>query len=233
MKLIIGGSTGFVGAELVQRALSHPAITTVVGISRRETPAPAESAGTKAKLVSVICDDFEHYPDHVKKELENADACIWTIAVTPAKLKSLPWEETVKVCRGYALAAIEAVAAAPRKQDKPLRFIYINGHFAPRDRSEVTQPMDSGIIELALLRGKLEDEILAYADQTNGAVVACIAKPGLISAPDRKVPTIPGLPQIERRDIAAALLHQAVTGFEKDMLSNDDMIRIGQSALSK
>ncbi|KAI1119697.1 hypothetical protein F5Y10DRAFT_283845 [Nemania abortiva] len=193
MKLIIGGSTGFVGAELVQQALSHPAITTV-GISRHETPAPAESPN-----------DFEHYPDHVKKELENADACIWTIAVTPARLKSLPWEETVKVCRGYALAAIEAMTAAPRKQDGPLRFININ----------VTQPMDSGIIELALLRGKLEVEILAYADQTNGAVVACIAKPRLIYAPDRKVPSIPGLPQIERRDIAAALLHQSVTGFER------------------
>ncbi|RYP89866.1 hypothetical protein DL770_004018 [Monosporascus sp. CRB-9-2] len=233
MKLVIGGSTGFVGTELVRQALSHPAITSIVGISRRETPVPPGSIDDGAKLKSVVCENFESYPDHVKKELENADACIWTIAVTPMKLKSLPWEETVKICRDYALAAIETLASVPHK-DGPLRFLYISGHFAPRTRSEIAKPLnDHGLTDLALLRGELETQILAFADQADGAVVSCIAKPGMIAGPGRDLPVVPGLPKIELRDFAAALLDQVVNGFEKDTLSNDDMIRIGQSALAK
>ena len=76
MKLVIGGSSGFVGAELVRQALSNPAITSVVGLSRRETPAPS-SAASAAKLKSVVCDDFENYSVSIKKELEDVDAFIW------------------------------------------------------------------------------------------------------------------------------------------------------------
>lgn len=77
MKLVIGGSTGLVGTELVRQALSHPGVTSIVGLSRRETTVPSGSSDAAGKLNSVVCDDFENYPDSVKKELEGADACIW------------------------------------------------------------------------------------------------------------------------------------------------------------
>lgn len=78
MKLVIGGSTGFVGAELVRQALLHPSITSVVGLSRRETPVPQGiDASSASKLKSVACDNFEKYPDAVMSELHGADACIW------------------------------------------------------------------------------------------------------------------------------------------------------------
>lgn len=79
MKLIIAGSTGLVGTELVRQALSNPAIATVLALARRETPIPSKlNPGADAsKLKSVICDDFENYSDSVKKELSGADACIW------------------------------------------------------------------------------------------------------------------------------------------------------------
>lgn len=76
MKLVIGGSTGLVGTELVRQALKNPAITSIIGLSRRETPA-GSSATNGAKLKSVVCDNFEEYPDSVKKELEDVDAFIW------------------------------------------------------------------------------------------------------------------------------------------------------------
>lgn len=44
--------------------------------------------------------------------------------------------------------------------------------------------------------------------------------------------TVIGLPKIQLRDMAAALLDQVVNGFEKDTLGNGDMIRIGQKALA-
>lgn len=78
MKLVIGGSTGFVAAELIRQGLKNPAITSIVALGRRETPAPAEAGpAAVAKLKSVVSDNFENYSDSVKKELEDADAVIW------------------------------------------------------------------------------------------------------------------------------------------------------------
>lgn len=76
MKLAIGGSSGFVGAELVRQALSNPAITSVIGLSRRETTVSSSVDGA-SKLKSVVCGDFEAYPESVKEELHDVDACIW------------------------------------------------------------------------------------------------------------------------------------------------------------
>lgn len=78
MKLVIGGSTGFVGTELVRQALLNPKITSIIGLSRRETVLPPSTPGAE-KLKSVVCDDFDHYPDSVKNELHDVDACIWYV----------------------------------------------------------------------------------------------------------------------------------------------------------
>lgn len=76
MKLLIGGSSGFVGTELVRQALLDKDVSSVVGLSRRETPAPADG-GDASKFTSVVCDDFENYPDDVREHLKGVDACIW------------------------------------------------------------------------------------------------------------------------------------------------------------
>lgn len=69
---------------------------------------------------------------------------------------------------------------------------------------------------------------------------ACVAKPGLIDAPGRSTfaagivktiaRTIIGLPKVDVRQIATTLVNQAVNGFEKDTLLNQDLIRIGSKA---
>lgn len=85
MKLVIGGTTGFLGAEVLSQALRHPAITSVVALARRETPAPAGeqhpslSEAERAKFKPVACEDFGEYPDHVKSAISDADACIWSV----------------------------------------------------------------------------------------------------------------------------------------------------------
>ncbi|RFU34064.1 hypothetical protein B7463_g2296, partial [Scytalidium lignicola] len=231
LMLVIGGSTGFVGAELVRQGLDNPAITSLVALRRREITDPPEPGPSGTKLRSVVCDNFEIYSDGVKKELEDVDACIWTIAVTPSKLKTIPFEETCKICRDYATTAIQTLDALRHQKDGPLRFIYMSGHFAPRSQSEVPKELrDHGLIDYGLLRGEAETQILAYGEQSNGAVQSCVVKPGLINAPGKEKRSIPGLPSIDLLDISAALLDQIVNGFEKDTLSNADMIRIGQKA---
>ncbi|KAG8163065.1 hypothetical protein KVR01_007543 [Diaporthe batatas] len=212
MKLLIGGATGFVGTELVRQALANPKITAIVALSRRETVLPPSTAGAE-KLKSVVCSNFDEYPDSVKNELHDVDACIWTIAATPTSLKSLPWSEAVKITRDWTTVSLETLGKMPRKQGQILRYIYMSGHFAPRERTEAPKVLSEyNLMEAGYLR---------------------IAKSGYILSPGKVAPNVPGLPSIQLEDISAALLDQAVEGLEKDTLLSDDMTRIGQKALGK
>lgn len=75
MKLVIGGATGTAGTETLRQALRSPAITSLITIGRKAVE-PPEGLDT-SKLHNVVLDDFMHYPDDVKKQLADVDACIW------------------------------------------------------------------------------------------------------------------------------------------------------------
>lgn len=161
MKLIVAGSTGFVGTELIRQALSHPEVTSVIALGRREIAVP-ENIGPNAdatKFKCVVCADFEDYPESVKQKLAGADACIWcvnylidnllllyapmltpkrrTIAITPAELRSVGWEQACKICRDYAIKGIEIITKLPRGDGKkPFRWVYISGSSSVRDPAE-------------------------------------------------------------------------------------------------
>ncbi|KAJ5438567.1 uncharacterized protein N7458_009565 [Penicillium daleae] len=234
MKLVIGGSTGFVATEVLTQALKNPAITSIVALGRREATMSTAAGSNAGKLKSVICKDFENYPDSVKTELENADACIWTIAVTPRKLSTVPWEATCKISRDYAVTAIKTLDTLRPAQEQPLRFLYVSGHFAPRSRAEIPPALENhGLVDYGLLRGEVETLILSYAEQSHGRVESCVVKPGLIDAPGAEKRDIPGVPHVDLPDIAAALVDQVIRGFEKDTLSNDDLVRIGGRVLAE
>jgi uncharacterized protein YbjT (DUF2867 family) len=70
MKVILTGSTGFVGREILNQCLAHPAITSVVALSRRELP-------QHDKLKVAVIEDFLSYPESVREDIKGAEACIW------------------------------------------------------------------------------------------------------------------------------------------------------------
>ncbi|EHK99297.1 putative protein FMP52, mitochondrial [Glarea lozoyensis 74030] len=133
MKLIVAGSTGFVATEIIRQAIRNPAITSIIALARRETV--LDNGVDTSKLKSVICDDFINYSEEVKKELAGADACIWTIAVTPSQLKSMTLEEVNKICYDYTVTGIETMSQLASKE-KPFRFIYISGENGERDQTK-------------------------------------------------------------------------------------------------
>jgi hypothetical protein len=46
----------------------------------------------------------------------------------------MPWDETCKICRDFALVGLQTISQLPRSpEQKPLRFIYISGAKAERD----------------------------------------------------------------------------------------------------
>ncbi|KAI1780885.1 hypothetical protein F4818DRAFT_397138 [Hypoxylon cercidicola] len=238
MKLIVAGSTGFVATELIRQALSHPAVSSIVALGRREAAVPANAGPSAAKLKSVICNDFENYSESVKRELAGADACVWTIAVTRSQVSKMPWEEVCRICRDYTVVGFETITRLPRPgASKPFRFVYISGAKTVQDPAQ--KPWLLG--DYSLMRGEIESRILALAKESEGKVEACIAKPGLIDSPGSAGPLMKvvqtvglaliGLPRVNIDEISATLLDQAVNGAEKDILLNEDLVRIGQRVL--
>ena len=72
------------------------------------------------------------------------------------KLNTIPFEETCKISRDYATTAIRALDALHHKQDEPLRFLYMSGHFAPRSLAEVPQELrNHGLIDYGLMRVRI------------------------------------------------------------------------------
>lgn len=77
IKLVVTGGTGLVATELIRQGLQLPQITTLVVLSRKPVAVPA---GTEAnKLKQVLIGDYGEYPDHARRELAGADACIWCV----------------------------------------------------------------------------------------------------------------------------------------------------------
>jgi nucleoside-diphosphate-sugar epimerase len=73
MKLVLTGTSGFIGSEVLSQALHHPSITSIVVLSRKPIP------NSDPKLKVVVIDDFEHYSPSVLSELSGAEACIWYV----------------------------------------------------------------------------------------------------------------------------------------------------------
>ncbi|KAH7320282.1 hypothetical protein B0I35DRAFT_408962 [Stachybotrys elegans] len=238
MKLIIAGSTGLVATEILRQALSIPAITSIVGLARRETSVPdnLRPNADPSKLKSVVVSDFENYPDTVKQQLAGADACIWTIATTPDQLRSMTSEQSRNISLDYMVYGLETMA---KVANSPFRFAYISG--AKSERDQTKRPMV--LPEFCLMRGECENRVLDFAKQSNGRVVGGIVRPGVIDAPGRSnfmltfagglVRAVIGLPKCHVTEISATLLESCITGFEKETLLNEDLIRIGQKSMAE
>ena len=72
MKVILLGSTDFIGNEVLDQCLKNPAITSLIAFSRRDLPGEAANL----KLTVVIIEDFKLYTDSALEQLKGADACI-------------------------------------------------------------------------------------------------------------------------------------------------------------
>ncbi|KAF3014410.1 hypothetical protein E8E14_005417 [Neopestalotiopsis sp. 37M] len=228
MKVIITGATGLVGSAVVRQALQSNEFTSVVALSRN--PLKLEEGIDQSRLKNVIIKDYGEYPEDVKKELANADGCIWTVAITPMRSRSLPWDEVKKVCQTNTMAGMEAIHGAGI--NKPFRFLYMSGAAAPRDQTQKPRFM----ADYGLMRGQTENMVLEYAAKNGWE--AAVAKPGLIIG-DSVLHTVLGgflrvtnmFPSLSLVEIAAGMLHQIANGFETEPLTSEDLQRAGRAAL--
>ncbi|KAJ6512995.1 hypothetical protein C8R45DRAFT_1049963 [Mycena sanguinolenta] len=232
MKLIIiVGATGFVAQELMRQCLPNPDIKAIVAVARRPIPHPVGANADKVK--SVLVTDFDNYSDEVKKEFADADACIWTVAVTPMKSKGMTAEEVKRVCHTSTLLGLRALHDAGFRH--PFRFIYMSGFAAERDQSK-TLPAD--MAEYSHMRGATENSVVAFAaEHSDEGFEACVVKPGPITHDAESLAMAEklkarGIPNIDLKEISAAILQQVVHGIEKEPLMNDELAIIGRKALA-
>ena len=74
MKIILSGSTGFVGQEVLHQCISKHSITDIIVLVRRRLP---ESSTKDRRVKVILMTDFTSYPEHVLQDLAGAEACIW------------------------------------------------------------------------------------------------------------------------------------------------------------
>ncbi|KAJ5736932.1 uncharacterized protein N7483_002057 [Penicillium malachiteum] len=234
MKLIVVGATGLVGSEIIRQSLEIDDITEVIALARKFVQ--VEKNSPSSKLTNVIVRDYAEYPEDVKAKLSGADACIWTVAITPFRASNFPFAEVKRVCQDCTLAGFKAIYEAGPKI--PFRFVYFSAEGTPRDPSH--RPMFMG--DYQVMRSHTENMVIGFPGQYPGTQI-CIAQPGVvINSTTWSRATLAFLlrgvnlftrkiPNVDRSELSAAVLHQAVHGVERETLLNADLVRLGQLAL--
>ncbi|RMZ90179.1 hypothetical protein DV736_g2595, partial [Chaetothyriales sp. CBS 134916] len=232
MKLIVAGSTGLVGKEVVRQALANPAVTSVVALARREENYEAGPGGDKSKLVPAIVPNFSVYDDEVKEKLADADAVIWTVAITPSKSIGQDPEEVKRVCDDFTFLGLDAITSARKNKTTPLRFLYISGLLASRDKSVIPDSVPKEILPYLHMRCDIVNKLVARAEKRPEQINLLEVRPGLITYPGIQLSERTKIyPQIPLQQLSAALLDQVINGYEKDPLHHEDLVRVGEKAL--
>ncbi|KAJ5947194.1 hypothetical protein N7466_000209 [Penicillium verhagenii] len=232
MKLIVAGATGLVGSEVIRQALQNKDVTEVIALARK--PVHIEGNNSPSKLKCVVIRDYAEYSDEVKAELAGANACIWTVAITPFRSGSFDFKEVKRVCQDCTLAGFKTIyEAGPAR---PFRFLYFSAEGTPRDSSK--RPMLMG--DYQVMRCETENMVLQFPTQYEGVQV-CIAQPGVVTNsktwPRAVLASLFSvvnlftrvIPNVTRSQLSAAVLNQAIYGFDKETLLNNDLVRIGQA----
>jgi len=82
MKLILTGTSGFIGTEILTQSLLNPTITSLIILSRRPLP---DIATRDPRIHVHVLENFLSYPDSVKSDLKGAKAVLWY--VKPSNLR--------------------------------------------------------------------------------------------------------------------------------------------------
>lgn len=244
MKIILTGTTGFIGQEVLRRALTHPSITSIIVLSRRQLPSEAP---TSPKLKVMIHEDFGIYPDSLLTECAGAAACIWfdhtpvresvlssadaaaarTLSPYKGHLDDAEYLQRTEI--GWPLAAVAFCAKlSPGKQ---FRFLFCSGMASETDQNKSLWFMQG----TRRLRGILEIKLAEIAKERPDVFRAITVRPGFVLAKGASVMrTLGGFfpaAAIKVEVLAAAMVQIAVDGSESQTVDNPDLKAQGQKLL--
>lgn len=153
-KVIVTGTTGFVGSGVVKACIARKEISEIVVLSRRPLPFDLDP-GANRSLKVIIHEDFSKYPEDLTKEFSGADACIWYVGLPSnpryrgakiyrcigGKVGDFPDYETAKKVQydfTVAFAEFCEKSIRPREETgrKEFRFVFCSGAFAEREEKK-------------------------------------------------------------------------------------------------
>ncbi|SMR56908.1 unnamed protein product [Zymoseptoria tritici ST99CH_1E4] len=147
MKIVLTGSTGFIGSEILKQCIAHTFISHIYVLTRR----PLDNRFSHKKVTQLLHEEFETYSPELLDRLreEGVEACIWSLGGSVQQFKDL--DEARRVGVNYPVAAAEAFAGhlatalephtgfpekSPGAGEKrfPFRFVFISGWGAEVDQ---------------------------------------------------------------------------------------------------
>ncbi len=238
MKILLTGTTGFVGTEILQQCLKHNYISHIYVLTRKTLD---PKFATHKKVTQVIHEDFSQYPEYLLAKLANygVEGCIWSLggAVEWGKNK----EDAERIGIHYPLQAANAFAMAlatqldpnapPNKQKFPFRFIFVSGAGAEQNQFRSLWVY----AEWRKIKGAAEKGIFDVADSSESiggkkCFEAIALRPGRVLAGGDSVTTLLGesvisVIAVDRLARCAIKMALEGTGYEgKRILENKDCL---------
>jgi nucleoside-diphosphate-sugar epimerase len=212
MKVIVTGSTGYIGREILLQCLSCSLITSVVAISRRNPGI------VHAKLSIVLHDNFSCYPSTILSQIQDAQACIYCLGTNiPVK----PPELNRKINFEYAMSTATIFASFNHTQ--PFHFAYLSGALPERDPEKRIW----FLAENRKMRGELENALLGLnLEKRDSGFKVLIARPGFVQPQGAILRTwVVGsiASAIMLPDLAAAMVHLALKGNKDPLVENKEL----------
>jgi len=216
MKVILLGSTGFIGKEVLNQCLKNPAITSLIALSRRDLPREVANP----KLTVVIIEDFKLYPDSVLEQLKGADACIWSIG-------TYNWDTVVEL--EYPQAFQEALLKVLDVK-KTFTYVYLGGAFTEPDQEKTLWLYSEG----RRVRGLAQTKFLEFGKQ-NQHVKTYVVRPAGVLAKDGNALLGCVLRTITVRtdELGAVMADLAVNGGSEQVVVNKVIVERGRELLAK
>ncbi|KAH8597059.1 hypothetical protein B0O99DRAFT_740120 [Bisporella sp. PMI_857] len=216
MKIILLGSTGSVGKEVLNQCLKTPAITSVVALLRRNLP----GAAVNPKLTVIIVDSFKIYPDTLLEQLKGADACIWSIG-------TYNWDPEVEL--EYPEAFQKALLKVLDVK-KMFRYVYLGGAFTEPDQEKSLWFYAKG----RHVRGLAQTKFLKFGQQ-NQNVETYVVKPAAFL--EKNASGLLGFWSwkfwLWTDEVAAVMVDLAVNGGSEQVVVNKVIMKRGRELLTK
>ncbi|KAF9888973.1 hypothetical protein FE257_008143 [Aspergillus nanangensis] len=225
MKIILAGTTGFVGQEVLSQCLAHPSITSIIALCRREPPI----THPKLHVHRMQDQDFLSYSDpQLSASLRGADACIWTLGVTPSRasdeqaFRRVTLEYTSQAAKAFRDAFVASNTAEQAESSSSVgekfRFVYFSGGLAERDQSK---PLWLNAT-YRRVRGQVENILLDEAAAHPTTFESYIMRPGMVlSRQGTLMDQVRGLAPSVRVDVLAkAAVDVAVQGHTENIWEN-------------
>ena len=219
MKVVLSGSTGYIGGDVLTQCLNHPSITSVLVLTRRDLGHLTENP--KAKVI--IVKDFTAYDEATLNELKTADAAIWCLG-TYAGIEKVDVE--------YPLAFIEAIKARPSGSSR-FRYVQLGGAFTEPPPAEGQSERGLWFFENGRrVRGATEARVSEKADEgPRSGFEVYVVKPAAV------LPTYNAILQrcilgvlgdslsIKISELGAVMVELAVRGNEQKVFRNQEIVR--------